>query len=71
MNTLSIQPELKAQPEPKGQPSCPPESDQLVEEYSDIFQEIGKLKDCQLDLHINKDWSVLLHTELQGACPSI
>ena len=54
VNTL-IKPELKAQPKPKGQPSCFPKSDQLVSEYSDVFQGIGKLKDFQLDLHINKD----------------
>ena len=52
VNTLPIQPELKAQPEPKGQPSGSPKNDQLV---ADAFQGIGKLKDFQLDLHINKD----------------
>ena len=53
VNTLTIQPELKAQPKPKGQSSCSPKSDQLVSEYSDVFQGIGKIKDFQLDLHIN------------------
>ena len=43
VNTLPIQLELKAQPE--GQPSCSPKSDQLIAEYSDVFQGIGKLKD--------------------------
>ena len=53
--TLPIQPELKVQPQPKGQPSRPPKSDQLAREYSDVFQGIGKLKDFQLDLYISKD----------------
>ena len=43
-NTLPIQPELKAKTEPKGQPSRSPESDQLVAEYSDVFQGIENLK---------------------------
>ena len=55
MNTLPIQPELKAQPEPKGQPSCSPKSDRLVAEYSGVFLGIGKLKVFQLDLYISKD----------------
>ena len=55
VNTLPIQPELKAQPKPKGQPSCSPKTDQLVAEYSDVFQGIGTFRDFQLDLHINKD----------------
>ena len=55
VNTFQIQPELKVQAEPKGQLSCPPKSDQLVTEYSDVLQGIRKLKDFQLDLHINKD----------------
>ena len=41
VNTLPIHPELKAQPKPKGQLSCPPKSNQLVAEYY-VFQGIWK-----------------------------
>ena len=44
VNTLPIQPELKAQPEPKGKPSCPPKSDQLAAVYSDVFRELENSK---------------------------